>query len=100
LFAALVAALAISGTFVWLAVISTLARMIVYSVTILALPWAPDRPARPSASHWFLAAVGVLICVVVAAQADGKAWLTLGALGGAGLLLFVCSTLGRRPSEA
>jgi amino acid transporter len=99
LFAALVAALAVSGSFVWLAVISTLARMIVYSVTILALPRAPERPARLGASHWFLAAVGVLICVVVAAQADGKAWLTLGALAGAGLLLFVSTALSRRPSE-
>lgn len=99
LFAALVAALAVSGSFVWLAVISTLARMIVYSVTILALPRAPERPARLGASQGFLAVVGVLICVVVAAQADGKAWLTLGALAGAGLLLFVSTTLGRRSSE-
>ena len=34
-------ALAISGSFVWLAVVSTLARMIVYAVTIAALPRAP-----------------------------------------------------------
>ena len=47
-FAAFVAALAISGSFVWLAVISTLARMIVYSVTILALPRAPQRHG----THW------------------------------------------------
>jgi len=100
LFAALVAALAVSGSFVWLAVISTLARMIVYSVTILALARAPERPARLGASHWYLAAVGVLICVVVAVQADGMAWLTLGALAGAGLLLFLFSTLGRKTSQA
>ena len=37
------AALAISGSFVWLAVVSTLARMIVYAVTIAALPRAPGR---------------------------------------------------------
>ena len=88
-FAALVAALAISGSFVWLAVISTLARMIVYAATILALPRAPNRPARIGASHWALAAIGVLVCAVVAAQAEGTAWLTLGALSVAGLLLFL-----------
>jgi amino acid transporter len=99
LFAALVAGLAISGSFVWLAVISTLARMIVYSVTILALPRAPVRPERLGATHWLLAALGVLICLAVALQADGKAWLTLGALAGAGLLLFLGSTLGRTSSE-
>jgi basic amino acid/polyamine antiporter, APA family len=87
-FAAIVAALAISGSFVWLAVISTLARMIVYAVTILALPRAPDRPERIAASHWMLAAIGVLVCVLVASQADATAWLTFGALSAAGLLLY------------
>ena len=87
-FAAIVAALAISGSFVWLAVISTLARMIVYAATIAALPRAPNRPARISSSHWALAAVGVLVCVIVGTQADVTAWLTLGALSVAGLLLY------------
>ena len=87
-FAAFVAALAISGSFVWLAVISTLARMIVYSVTILALPRAPQRHGTIGAAHWGMAALGILICALVAAQADLKAWLTLAALSAAGLLLY------------
>lgn len=87
-FAALIAVLAISGSFVWLAVVSTLARMIIYSVTILALPRAPHRPERIGTMHWVIAAVGVLVCVLVAAQADRAAWLTLAALSGAGLLLY------------
>ncbi len=93
-FAAIVAALAISGSFVWLAVISTLARMIVYAVTILALPRAPDRPPRIGASHWALAAIGLLICVLVASQADMTAWLTLVALSASGL--FLCLLTQRR----
>ena len=88
-FAALVTALAVSGSFVWLAVISTLARMIVYAVTIIALPRAPNRPARISASHWALAGVAVLVCTIVAAQAEIAAWLTLGGLAVAGLLLYL-----------
>ena len=88
-FAAIVAALAISGSFVWLAVISTLARMIVYAVTILALPRAPERPDRITPSHWLLAAIGVLVCTLVASQAHATAWLTLGALSAAGLLLYL-----------
>ena len=88
-FAALAAALAVSGSFVWLAVISTLARMIVYSVTILALPRAPHRTGSLGASYWTLAAAGVLVCAAVAAQADGTAWLTLAGLSAAGLLLFL-----------
>jgi amino acid transporter len=98
-FAALVTALAVSGSFVWLAVISTLARMIVYSVTILALPRAPERPRRITASHWTLAVIGVLVCVLVAAQADRAAWLTLAALSAAGLLLYF-ATVARSKFKA
>jgi hypothetical protein len=84
-----VTALAVSGSFVWLAVISTLARMIVYAATIIALPRAPNRPARISASHWALAGVALLVCAIVAAQAEIAAWLTLGGLAVAGLLLYL-----------
>ena len=94
-FGALVAALAVSGSFVWLAVVSTLARMIVYAVTILALPHAPERPPSLSRSYWALAAIGVLVCALVALQADGKAWLTLGALSAAGVLLYLLTPKGR-----
>ncbi len=54
-FAVFAAALAISGSFVWLAVVSTLARMIVYAVTIAALPRAPGK-RRLGLRHWLLGA--------------------------------------------
>jgi hypothetical protein len=73
--------------------------MIVYSVTILALPRAPERPRRITRSHWTLAVIGVLICVLVAAQADRAAWLTLAALSAAGLLLFF-ATVARSKFKA
>ena len=94
-FAGLTAALAISGSFVWLAVVSTLARMIIYAVTTLALPRAPQRPDRLTTSHWMLAGLGVLICILVAAQADTKAWLTLVALSAVGLGLYFAAAAGR-----
>jgi len=94
-FAVLVAALAVSGSFVRLAVISTLARMIVYSVTILALPRAPERPAKLTPAHWALSLLGIFICVIVAAQANLEAWLTLGALAGVGLILYFGTTAKR-----
>lgn len=97
-FAAIVALLAVSGSFVWLAVVSTLARMIVYAVTIAALPRAPQRPERLGAGHWLWASAGMLVCALAAAQADRAAWLTLAALAAAGLLLFVLA--GRRRSSA
>ena len=80
-------ALAISGSFVWLAVVSTLARMIVYAVTIAALPRAPGK-RRLASWHWFLGAVGILVCAWAVSQADWKAWTTLAALSAVGLLLY------------
>ena len=81
------AALAVSGSFVWLAVVSTLARMFVYAVTIAALPRAPAGP-RVTPLHWVSGAIGIAVCAWAAAQADAKAWITLGILAAMGLLLY------------
>ena len=86
-FAVFAVALAISGSFVWLAVVSTLARMIVYAVTIAALPRAPGV-SRVAWRQWALGILGVLVCIWAAAQADATAWLTLAALSAVGLLLY------------
>jgi amino acid transporter len=97
LFLAVVAGLlAVSGSFVWLAVVSTLARMFVYAVTIAALPRAPERP-QLTPLHWFSGAIGIAICAWAAAQADTKAWLTLAALAIAGLVLFAIAAASARP---
>ena len=96
-FAIVVGALAVTGSFVWLAVVSTLARMIVYSVTIAALPFAPSKP-RLSALHYLMGAAGIAVCVWAASQADAKAWLTLGALAGGGLLLFILASVRSAPA--
>jgi amino acid transporter len=93
-FAIFAGALALTGGFVWLAVISTLARMIVYGVTIAALPRAAQRPTLHW-WHWLTGATGIAVCAWAASQADAKAWLTLGALALVGLLLFVLTTVRR-----
>ena len=93
-FALVTGALAVSGSFVWLAVVSTLARMIVYAVTIAALPRAPGRRLI-GAHHYLLGAIGIAVCIWAAAQADAKAWITLGALAAAGVLLYAIARLGR-----
>ena len=96
-FALFSAALALTGSFVWLAVVSTLARMIVYIVTIAALPRAPgDR--RLGIRHMLVGGLGILVCVWAAAQADAKAWITLAALSAIGLLLYALAA--RRGSTA
>lgn len=93
-FALVAGTLAVSGSFVWLAVVSTLARMIVYAVTIAALPRSPERP-RLKAWHWILGALGIAVCLWAAAQADAKAWITLGALAAGGLVLYGLASAAR-----
>lgn len=81
---ALIALLALSGSFVWLAVASVLARMFVYGIGIAALFRAePGRPGVAAA-----ALLGLLVCGWVAAQAGAAAWMTLGALALSGFALY------------
>lgn len=92
--AVLAGALALSGSFVILAAVSVLSRLFVYAVTIAALPRAPERP-RLTGIHWVSGAVGIAVCAWAAAQADFTAWLTLGALAAAGLLLYAFAAMIR-----
>lgn len=85
-----VGALAVSGGFVWLAVVATLARMIVYAVTIAALPFVSAK--RLKAVDWLSGALGVAVCLWAMTQADAKAWLTLLPLSLFGALLYAITT--------
>ncbi len=90
----LAAALALSGGFVWLAVVSTLSRLIVYGVTSATL-------FRGSAGKlWIgLAAVAIAACLWLAAQAEPVAWATLLALAAAGLILYASSAARREVGD-
>ena len=93
--AALAGALALSGSFVWLAVVSTLARLIVYAATIAALPRAPER----GRVHWAIYALGIAgiaLCIWGMTQADQNAWRTLGLLAVGGAALFAIASIARR----
>lgn len=94
-FAVFAGALAVTGSFVWLAVVSTLARMIVYAVTIAALPRAPQKP-RLGPLRYALGVIGIFVCLWAMAQADTKAWITLGVLAAAGLVLYFLASFRRQ----
>lgn len=81
---ALIALLALSGSFVWLAVVSTLARMIVYSIGIASLP----TQERPSPLVWLMMAAGIGICLWAALQSAWPSWRMLLILVAAGLVLY------------
>ena len=77
-------ALALSGSFIWLAIVSTLARLIVYAVSIAALP----KAERPGAGGWAMIAAGLAVCLWAAAQSKWESWAMLAGLVVAGLLLY------------
>ena len=77
-------ALGVTGSFVWLAIVSTLARLFVYGISIAALP----KAERPGAGGWALIAAALAVCAWAAAQSKWDAWAMLGGLVAAGFLLY------------
>jgi APA family basic amino acid/polyamine antiporter len=92
---ALGAMLALTGSFVWLAIVSTLSRLFVYGACILAMP-----RARPGALSWALAAGGLAVCVCAAAQSKWESWAMLGGFVLTGFLLYTLARLQDGSSSA
>lgn len=83
------AVLALTGSFLWLAVVSTLARLFVYGASIAALPRAErDAGRRTRAGTLALMGAGLLVCLWAAFQSEWASWRMLLILVGAGLLLY------------
>jgi amino acid transporter len=114
---ALIALLALSGSFVWLAVVSTLARMFVYSISIASLavvpakagtpagemqpsPSPPGPPAFAGATVFFMIVPAVAVCVWAAAQTAWPSWRMLLILAAAGTILYWVARRGRPPAQA
>lgn len=87
-----IAVLALTGSFVWLAVISTLARLVVYAISIAALPRAGGRRW----SDYALMAAGLAVCLWASLQSDWAAWRMLLILAAAGSLLYLLARFRRR----
>lgn len=93
----LIALLALTGSFVWLAVVSTLARMIVYSISIASLP----KQERPGPLIWLLMAAGLAVCLWAALQSEWSSWRMLLILIGIGTVLYLVARRARvRPAPA
>lgn len=89
-------ALALSGSFVWLAIVSTLARVFAYAASIAALP-----KAKGGIVNWTLAAGGLAVCIWAAAQSKWESWAMLGGFVLAGFLLYGLARIqrGRRREQ-
>lgn len=81
----LIALLALTGSFVWLAVVSTLARMIVYAISIATLP----AKERATPLLWLSVVAGIAVCAWAALQSKPGSWQVLLILGGIGTVLYL-----------
>jgi amino acid transporter len=87
----LVALLALTGSFVWLAVVSTLARMIVYSISIASLP----KLERRKPLIWLMVVAAIAVCVWAASQTAWPSWRALLALVAVGTMLYLIARRAR-----
>jgi amino acid transporter len=96
----LIALLAVTGSFIWLAVISTLARLIVYSLAIAALPKL-ERDRAGKLPIYAMMAAGLGVCLWAALQSEWASWRMLLILIAAGTLLYFAARLaGARRQSA
>lgn len=96
LYGAIALALAASGTFIFLAVVSTLARLFVYALCALAVPVLDQKAGawRPLRGILIPAAV-ICFCLWAASQSQAQEWLTFAAFLGAGALLYGIARMAR-----
>lgn len=92
----LIAALALTGSFVWLAVVSTLARMIVYSVSIASLP----KAERGKPLIWLMVLSAIAICGWAALQSSWPSWRMLLILVATGSVLYGVTRLRQAKERA
>lgn len=100
-YAAVALGLALSGTFVFLAVVATLARLFVYVLCALAIPVLDRRGARGLRllRGKLLPAAVVVFCLWAASQSGAQEWLTFAAFILAGAILYALARLGVRQSR-
>ena len=95
--------LALSGSFVFLAVASALTRLITYILSIAALPIIRRQATEEERKHVYrvkggytIPALAMAISVWIAAQSELDAWLLTGGLFALGLLLFAATRVSAR----
>ena len=99
--AGLGAVLALTGDFLGLAIVSSLARLFVYGLSIAALPPSRGRAGLATGALLYaLVAGGLAFCVWAAAQSTGIAWAMLGGLVATGLILYAVARLQAGSSSA
>lgn len=95
--------MALSGTFIWLAVMSTLVRLMAYMICIAALPRL-EKTIEPYEGQFripgglLIPALAFVLCVWLVTRASLDAWLTMGAFFAVGTGLYLYSIRGGKPA--
>ncbi len=91
---------ALSGTFVYLAVVGTLARLIVYIASIAALPVLRTSAGLPAVNGAIVLAAPVALALSIwaATQSSGDQWQLIAGFLVGGLLLYVIARRQEEPS--
>jgi len=95
-YAALALVLALSGSFIWLAVVSTLARLLAYILSVAALP-VLERTMEPTEDQfrlpggYLVPALALILCLWLITFASMTAWLTTGGFFVLGTILYFAS---------
>lgn len=99
--AGLGAILALTGDFLGLAIVSSLARLFVYGLSIAALPMARSKAGIATGiTLYALVLGGLAFCVWAAWQSTGAAWAMLGGLLLIGILLYAAARFQAKASSA
>ena len=87
--------LALSGGFVWLAVLSVAARLTIYVACSAALPVIQrKRGLRQSASGMVIVAVAIATCLALISQSEARAWAGLAITVAVGFVVKYVAALG------
>lgn len=100
-YGALTIVLALTGSFVWLAIMSTLIRLLTYMISIMALPALSRNAREPELAFglpggMLIPAIAFALCVWLILEAPASAWLTLGGFFLAGTVIYLY--MKRRPA--
>ena len=92
-FGAIGLALAISGTFVWLAAMSTMVRLIIYALSIASIPKLEKTITAEDGQFklpggLFIPAIALIICAWLSTHASISSWLTTLAFTAVGTVLY------------
>lgn len=95
----LVLILATTGTFVYLAIAGTLARMIAYAISISALPLVRKNATEEERQNAFkipggyiIPVIGICVCIFAMTQSELRNWIYLFSFVGLGTLLYLLNS--------